>query len=118
MAVGDLSVLLSTSPSRGGLGLLFPAFNPVPDRRGNLKKERLSNYTSGKDSTIFRNELVGIQFVGAYHKNKGKVIRIHNPSKVHQDFVRHTDSLLSSPPKNDLTRRSLPERGRRFNRLT
>jgi hypothetical protein len=71
----------------------------VEDRQFTLGKEILSHLASGQAATIFRNEFEGIQFVGAYHKNKGKVIRIHNPSKVHQDFVRHTDSLLSSPPK-------------------
>jgi hypothetical protein len=71
----------------------------IEKRKFTLEAEILSRLASGQASVVFKDALEGIHFVGAYHKNKGKVIRVNNPTKVHQDFLRHADSLLSSPPK-------------------
>jgi hypothetical protein len=71
----------------------------IEKRKFTLEAEILSHLASGQASVVFNDTLEGIHFIGAYHKNKGKVIRVNNPTKVHQDFLRHTDSLLSSPPK-------------------
>jgi hypothetical protein len=48
---------------------------------------------------IFLDEFKGVQFVPAYYKFKGKIIRVHHPTKTHQEFVRHADNIMSSPPK-------------------
>jgi hypothetical protein len=71
----------------------------IEKRKFTLEAEILSHLASGQASVVFNDVLEGIHFVGAYHKNKGKVIQVNNPTKVHQDFLRHADSLLSSPPK-------------------
>jgi hypothetical protein len=71
----------------------------IEDRKFTLQTEILSHLTSGQASIVFVDEFEGISFVDAYHKNKGKVIRVHFPSQSHQDFVKHADSILSSPPK-------------------
>jgi hypothetical protein len=52
-----------------------------------------------KADQVFQNEIEGIQFVPVYHKYKGKILRVHHPTKSQQEFVKHADSILSSPPK-------------------
>jgi hypothetical protein len=71
----------------------------VEDRKFALEKEILSHLAPDQASKVFADEFEGIKFVGAYHKNKGKVIRVQNHSKAHLDFIQHADNLLSSPPK-------------------
>jgi hypothetical protein len=71
----------------------------VEDRKFTLEAEILSHLAPGQAALIFTDEFEGISFVDAFHKNKGKVVRIHQPTKSHQDFVKHADSILSSPPK-------------------
>jgi len=71
----------------------------IEDRKFELEKEILSHLEPGQASSVFLDEFEGISFVGAFHKKKGKVIRIHQPTKEHQDFVRHANNSLSSPPK-------------------
>jgi len=71
----------------------------VEERKFTLDQELLSHLAPGQADKVFEDEIEGIQFVPAHHKNRGKVIRIHHPTKIHQDFVRHADTVLSSPPK-------------------
>jgi len=71
----------------------------IEERKFELGKEILSHLAPGQASKVFAEELEGIQFVNAYHKQRGKVIRIQQPGRLHQEFVRHADSVLSSPPK-------------------
>lgn len=71
----------------------------VEDRQLELEVELSDQLTPGDASKLFVDETQGLRFGQAYHKNKGKVIRIHNPSQTHRDFVQYADRLLSSPPK-------------------
>jgi hypothetical protein len=71
----------------------------VEERQFDLDMEIPDQLASGEASKVFVDELEGIRFGSACHENKGKVIRIHNPSQTHLDFVQHVDRLLSSPPK-------------------
>ncbi len=71
----------------------------VEDRKFTLEQEILSHLAPGQADQVFQNEIEGIQFVPVYHKYKGKILRVHHPTKSHQEFVKHADSILSSPPK-------------------
>jgi hypothetical protein len=71
----------------------------VEERQFALEVELRDQLAPGEATKLFTNEVTGLRFGLANHKNKGKVIKIHNPSQVHQDFVHYADSLLSSPPK-------------------
>jgi len=71
----------------------------IEERKFKLEKELLSHLVPGQANQVFEDELAGIQFVAAYHKNRGKVIRVHYPTKSHQDFVQHANNILSSLPK-------------------
>jgi len=71
----------------------------VEERKFALEQELLSHFAPGQADKVFEDEFEGIQFVPAHHKNRGKVIRIHHPTKTNQEFVRHADMVLSSPPK-------------------
>jgi hypothetical protein len=71
----------------------------IEERKFKLEKELLSHLVPGQANQVFEDELAGIQFVAAYHKNRGKVIRVHYPTKSHQDCVQHANNILSSPPK-------------------
>jgi hypothetical protein len=71
----------------------------IEERKFELEKELLSHLAPGQADQVFEDELAGIQFVATYHKNRGKVIRVHYPTKSHQDFVQHANNILSSPPK-------------------
>jgi hypothetical protein len=71
----------------------------VEERQLDLEVELCDQLAPGQASKLFVNEVQRLRFGHAYHKNHGKVIRIHNPSQTHLDFVQHADRLLSSPPK-------------------
>jgi hypothetical protein len=71
----------------------------VEDRKFGFEQELLSHLAPEQADQIFINEFEGVQFVPAYHKFKGKIIRVHHPTKTHQEFVRHADNIMSSPPK-------------------
>lgn len=71
----------------------------IEERKFELEKEILSHLAPNQASKVFADEFEGIQFINAYHKQRGKVIRIHQPGRIHQDFIRHADTVLSSPPK-------------------
>ncbi len=71
----------------------------VEERQFALEVELRDQLAPGEASKLFAKEVTGLRFGLAHHKNKGKVIKIHNPSQVHLDFVHYADSLLSSPPK-------------------
>jgi len=71
----------------------------VEERQFALEAELRDQLAPGEATKLFANEVTGLRFGLANHKNKGKVIKIHNPSQVHLDFVHYADSLLSSPPK-------------------
>jgi hypothetical protein len=71
----------------------------VEERQFALEVELRDQLAPGEATKLFANEVTGLRFGLANHKNKGKVIKIHNPSQVHLDFVHYADSLLSSPPK-------------------
>jgi len=67
----------------------------VEERQFALDVELCDQLAPGEASKLFANEVTGLRFGLAHHENKGKVIRIHNPSQVHLDFVHYADSLLS-----------------------
>jgi hypothetical protein len=71
----------------------------VEDRKFGFEQERLSHLAPEQAAQIFIDEIAGVQFVPTYHKFKGKIIRVHHPTKTHQDFVRHADNIMCSPPK-------------------
>jgi len=71
----------------------------IEARREKLEDKILSYLASGQAKKVVSDTLEGLQFVGAYHKKGGKVVRVHNPSKSHQEFVNHAELLLNSPPK-------------------
>lgn len=71
----------------------------IEARREKLEDKILSYLASGQAKKVVSDPLEGLQFVGAYHKKGGKVVRVHNPSKSHQEFVNHAELLLNSPPK-------------------
>ncbi len=88
----------------------------IEDRLFTLEKELMSHLAPGQSSQVLENEFEKLQYVPTYHKNKGKVIRVHHPTKSHQDFIKHADSIMSSPPKkrthsaaeSNQTKRSIP----------
>jgi hypothetical protein len=71
----------------------------VEDRKFGFEQEILSYIAPEQADQIFIDEIEGVQFVPAYHKFKGKIIRVHHPTKTHQEFIRHADNIMSSPPK-------------------
>jgi hypothetical protein len=71
----------------------------IEERKATLEDELCSHLAPGEIGKALKDETDSLRFVGAFHKNKGEVIRIHNPSKTHLDFMEHADRLLSSPPK-------------------
>jgi hypothetical protein len=71
----------------------------VEERQLGLEVELCEQLAPGQDSKLFVDEVQRLQFGYAYHKNRGKVIRVQNPTQTHLDFVQHADSLFSSPPK-------------------
>jgi hypothetical protein len=71
----------------------------VEERQFSFEVELSDQLSSGEVSKLFIDEMQGIRFGIAYHKNKGKVVRIHNPTQTHLDFVQYADRMLSSPPK-------------------
>jgi len=71
----------------------------VEGRQFDLEVELCDQLASEQESKLFIDEVQRLRFGHAYHKNRGKIIRVHNPSQTHVDFVQHADRLLSSPPK-------------------
>jgi len=71
----------------------------IEDRKFALQQELLSHLNVNQAGKVFQDEFEGLTFVPAYHKNKGKVIKTHQPTKSHQEFVKHADNILNSPPK-------------------
>jgi cell wall assembly regulator SMI1 len=71
----------------------------IEDRIFTLEKELLSHLAPGQSSQVLEDEFESLQYIPAYYKNKGKVIRVHHPTKSHQEFFKHADSIMSSPPK-------------------
>ncbi len=59
----------------------------VEERQFALEVELRDQLAPGEASKLFAKEVTGLRFGLAHHKNKGKVIKIHNPSQVHLDFV-------------------------------
>ena len=70
----------------------------VEDRQFDLEAELSDQLASGQASKLFIDITKGLRYGHAYHKQRGKVIKIHNPSQTHLDFVQHADRLLASPP--------------------
>jgi hypothetical protein len=48
---------------------------------------------------IFLDPKQGIRFVTAYHKFRGKFVKVHDPSPEHVEFLQRSESILTSPPK-------------------
>jgi len=71
----------------------------VEDRQFTLEEELCEQLAPDQSSKLFVDDVQRLRFGCAYHKGRGKVIKIHNPSQTHLDFVQHADKLLSSPPK-------------------
>jgi len=71
----------------------------VEERQFDLEVELSDQLMAANASKLFEDETQGLRFGHAYHKNRGKVIRVHNPTQIHLAFVQHADCLLSSPPK-------------------
>jgi hypothetical protein len=71
----------------------------VEERQFGFEVELSDQLSNGEVPKLYVDEMQGLRFGSAYHKNKGKVIRIHNPSQTHLDFVQYADRMLSSPPK-------------------
>jgi len=96
----------------------------IEDRKFLLATEILSYLAPGQASVVFVDELESVSFVDAHHKNKGKVVRVHFPTQTHQEFVKHADSILSSPPKKrshtavDQPQPSVPLRSIQLNNVT
>jgi len=71
----------------------------VEERQFDLEIELSDQVAQGEASKLFLDEMQGLRFGIARHKSKGKVIRVHNPSQTHLEFIQYADRLLSSPPK-------------------
>jgi hypothetical protein len=72
----------------------------VEDRQFTLEEELCEQLAPDQTSKLFVDDVQRLRFGCAYHKGRGKVIKIHNPSQTHLDFVQHADKLLSSPLRN------------------
>ena len=68
----------------------------VEDRQFDLEAQLSDQLASGQASKLFIDITQGLRYGHAYHKQRGKVIKIHNPSQTHLDFVQHADRLLAS----------------------
>jgi hypothetical protein len=77
----------------------------IEDRKFTLEQELLSHLTPGQANLVFQDKFEGIQLVPAHHEHRGKIICVHHPTKSHQEFVKHADNILSSPPKKELIRK-------------
>ena len=70
-----------------------------------LKDTILSHLAPHQQHLVFKNPATGIRFVDAYHKNRGKFIKIHDPLPEHVAFLNRSNSTMSSP----LKKRSVPD---------
>ena len=90
----------------------------VEDRQFDLEAELSDQLASGQASKLFTDVTQGLRFGHAYHKQRGKVIKIHNPSQTHLDFIQHADRLLASPPKKRKNTNMLPPEQTKVNPVT
>jgi hypothetical protein len=69
-----------------------------------LKDTILHHIAPGQEQVVFQNPNEGIKFVAAFHKHRGKFVKVHDPSPESLAFIQRTMSLQSLPKK-----RMIPE---------
>jgi len=101
MTRNRLFQVVDTNPSLNCVLVTFQKHDKafIEDRKFDFEQELLSHLAPGQADKVFIDEFDGVHFVPVYHKYKGKIIRVHHPTKTHQEFVRHADNIMSSPPK-------------------
>ncbi len=69
-------------------------------RKASIEQELRSVIAQGESAKIFINEVEGIWFGGHARKRNGKPIILSIPHKADLDYIKQTEHLLNTPPKN------------------
>ncbi len=71
----------------------------VNERKMNLETDIITQLAPGETPKVFISEMEGIWFTTVIKNKYGQIIAAPQTSKTNLDYVQHTNTILSSPPK-------------------